>query len=132
METKLGLCQNIPPLINHICVIFYFPGEYIEKCTQDLVISNNNTTITKTDNDFAWNNWAVGKIWIDSTSNSISKWVIKINSFKDFSPPSWAHIFCGFVSNEQNTKTKFCSNVSDSLIFISYYGNHIVLKIMII
>ena len=121
METKLGLYQNIPPLIIHLCVMFYFPGEYIEKCTQDLAISNNNMTITKIDKDFAWNNKAFGKIWIDSTSNSISKWVIKINSIKDFLNPSWAHIFVGIVSNDQDTNATFCSDgndVSDSPLYL--------------
>ena len=113
-EEELEL-NCIPPIITYLCIEFYFQGEYIAKCTNDLKITNDKKTVTKIDRDFAWDNKAYGKIWIDSTSDYIARWTFYIDHFK-FGAPTWAHLFIGFVSNEQNTT--FCTEVSESPLYL--------------
>ena len=73
--------------------------EYLEKCTDDLAISDAKMTVTKIKKDEEWDNGAFGKLWIDSTSNSISKWIFNINHLKD--NERWTHAELSTVSIDE-------------------------------
>ena len=77
-EKKLSL-QNIPTLINYLCLQFYFHGEYFEKIGDDLEISNDKMMV-KSKPDKCGDNEAFGKTWIKSMSNCVATWTFKLNA----------------------------------------------------
>ena len=89
--------RNIVPIIDKI-VAFYHPKEYFEIIGQDIEISYDKLTITSS--DLSWNNTTYGKNWIDSTSNTITKWTFKINKLVTGHIDEGIEIFIGITSSK--------------------------------
>ena len=80
-ETQLSL-DTIPPLVCYLLLKFYYPGEYFKKYSKNIILSDNDMTITRISKpgmDGIWTNYAIGSIAIDSTSKCIAKWTFKLN-----------------------------------------------------
>ena len=80
MEKQLS-SQNIPKDITKICLEFYFMNEYFERAGQDIRISDNKLSITSIcKTDHSWSNISFTKNWIDSMSQNIIIWTLKVNT----------------------------------------------------
>ena len=83
MERKLKL-MFIPKSIGHICLFYYFHDEYWSRAGDDLEISSNRRTVTKTaSNRLNWRNTAYGNLWIESTIDQRVKWKFGVNHLND-------------------------------------------------
>ena len=81
-ENKIKIFLNIPPLISYICLLYYFIGDYFDVLGDSIELSKDKTVITKTESS-GWSNSNYGKICIDSQSNAIFKWYLKLNKMMD-------------------------------------------------
>lgn len=81
LEKNLSL-QSVPSLIIYICLAFYYQKEYFMQSCDDIKVSNNKQTITKTQNDRSFNNKSYLNQWIESNCSQIVKWIFKINHIR--------------------------------------------------
>ena len=76
----------IPPIISYLCLGFYYHGNYFSKYpTENIKASDDGMTITCYNESYDqgidkyYYNMAYTKIWIESMSDKIAKWKIRIN-----------------------------------------------------
>ena len=98
---------NIPKLVEYICLCYYAQYEYFEKIGKDIIISSDNTIITKKEdlrnpNRTSWNNATYGSLWLPSNDNLIIKWVFKCVKHVINDRQS---IGIGLVTNKHHLKT---------------------------
>ena len=113
--------SNIPPLISHTILAFYYIAEYFAMTGNDSIISNDNMTITKQKKDYDWNNTSYCNKWINSMNQVIAKWEFEIiRGSGDFG----GGISFGLVSKEGRVNDDFinfedrpvyCYNTSGTL-----------------
>ena len=69
---------NIPQLVTHLCILYYYIPEFFEISGKNLVISDNGNLITRI-NQSSWDCTAFGHNVIPSMKNNfIYKWYVKI------------------------------------------------------
>ncbi len=102
MEQELHLYSNIPAMISHLCLLYYFIDEYFDKCCDQITISDNGKTITKHDCDNSWKNSSYGNVWIESKTKQIVKWTIKFNG-------CGISTYFGLVSTDNRLNENFSS-----------------------
>eukprot|EP01084_Bolivina_argentea_P211406 359629_1 len=70
--------DNIPKVLCLICLSFFHnDSEHFVRCGDDITISNQGMTITKTRNNENFLNTSYGNIWIESTSDKMVRWRFK-------------------------------------------------------
>ena len=111
LEKSLSI-ENIPSLIVYIILAFYCkPNEYFASCGKDILISNNNMTISKIASPQSWLNTSYCNEWIDSTKNLIVSWTLKIDKNNANSKhKKYGGIRFGFVSHDDKQDDSFDSN----------------------
>eukprot|EP01084_Bolivina_argentea_P037165 68717_1 len=123
-ETKLCLHTNIPIMVSYICLSYYFHGEYFDKCSNDIVISNSTNTITKKEGHnsnnsinnivSAWCNTTYGKLWIESDIDQIAKWTLKLNH-------CGINTFIGLMSKDNRINSN-CSTSKDKPYYAVFHA----------
>ena len=88
-QKELSL-SNIPPLICHLCLQFYWIDECFDKCGFKAEISNDKMMVKALDNPDMKQN-VYGKFCIESLSGGVATW-----TFKLFSPNS-IHTFTKII-----------------------------------
>ena len=79
--------NDIPESILFMILLFYYAKEYFDKIGSDTIVSNNKLTITKTGGHKHWDNSTYCANWIYSLSDTITKWLIRIDkNFCDIAP----------------------------------------------
>eukprot|EP01084_Bolivina_argentea_P015298 28600_1 len=109
-QLKLSL-NDIPMLISYLCLSYYFHGEQLEKCGEQLRISGNKMTVTKISRFYGWGNTCYGKTWIQSNSNQIAKWTLKVDKAEAVDQFT-STLFISFVSID-NRMNEDCSQYVD-------------------
>ena len=78
--------SNVPPIIQYLCLGFYFSRNYFAKCGKCIGVSNDRMTVTAIeqawwDTKYGWQGPGLcyTNIWIPSMSNKVVTWAIKIN-----------------------------------------------------
>eukprot|EP01084_Bolivina_argentea_P064460 117565_1 len=124
-ESKSSKCV-IPTVIYQICLAFYSILEYFEKSADDITISVDKMSITKTLTyakhtgyyfarpDRSWRNFSYLSSWIQSNEPQIVKWTFKVNSERDDykidSDYIWESFCFGIMSDDSVTNCAFLTN----------------------
>ena len=107
-EKQLSL-SNVPTMIGYLSLSYYFHGEGFEKASNDINISNDKLTITRTAGPVTWNACAFGKVWVDSMINCVAKWTLKINYLHQ-DKSNWAHvIICLLSKDDESRASQICA-----------------------
>ena len=78
MEKQLSLC-NVPALISYITLNNYYHNEYFSKYGKQVILSNNNVTVTKQRTVGSnYDNTTYGNTWIDSIIPQIATWILSV------------------------------------------------------
>ena len=97
---------TIPELVTFTCLLFYVATETFDKISSQHILTGlDNNTITKNGKEHNWDNAAYGKDWIDSMSDDIYVFSIKMNCVTKGGGDTGV----GFVTNNhhQETETDF-------------------------
>ena len=76
LENQLS-SQSTPHIILYLCLAYYY-GEHFSKSDDAIEISENGITAIKTECVKNWKNLCYGNIWIDSSSDKIATWTLKL------------------------------------------------------
>ena len=99
MEKELSL-HSLPKIILYLCLSSYY-GEYFSK-SHGIEISKDGRTSTKIEESMSWENISYGNLWIDSLSDKIATWTLKLDYFGIKYPLPMTYIYIVSNDNFQN------------------------------
>ena len=70
---------NIPPLIQSLCLLYYYRRDYFAAAYELYHISQNQLTVKQTSDDSDWKRMVFCNEWYKSMSNQIIKWIFHID-----------------------------------------------------
>ena len=115
VEFELEL-DNIPPLISHLILLFYYVSECFDRATKEkFKISEDKLTVTNISSD-GWDHTIYCRKAIDSMSDLIYKWTFEMNGTYD----SWCCAGFGIIANDNCVDFDFCDDKSKPIYAI--YG----------
>eukprot|EP01084_Bolivina_argentea_P069023 125643_1 len=105
-EQQLNLSSNVPPMISFMCLLYHFHGEYFQNTGNDINMSTDRAIITKIENPKhgIWSNVSYTKQWIDSDTNLLVKWTLKVHDR--------GHVYFCVVSSDKRLN-KICATNKD-------------------
>eukprot|EP01084_Bolivina_argentea_P026656 49590_1 len=118
--------RDIPPLVCHICLSYYYEDEFFSSAGTEVTISNDRMTIFKHANISGWSNTSYGNIWIDSHIPQIAKWTIRTKSISANKGANDLHlsgVYVFFLShdgkeNEDCTSDEPVYGIADDTAFV--------------
>ena len=110
IEFDSNSSNPIPPLISYICLMYFYVIEYFEFIGNHIKLSENKSTISKTDN--GWTSTSYGSVITPSTDPLTAKWFIKLIN------PKNANIIIGIQSSNIDINQPFTWNRTGDM----YYG----------
>ena len=106
MLDQNGSCSRsiIPPLIIYTIVVYYWIKEYFDDVNEDVIsLSDDKMSLISKSDD--WDNTSFGKVRIDSISDNIYKWKLRITDDHEDSAKSIYVVFG--ISSGSDTKQVF-------------------------
>lgn len=122
-EKQYALFNNITPGICILCIAYYYIPEYFAKAGDDVTISEDKKTITKTSEvNPGWWNTTYGAVWIDSMVHQIVTWKFLIKRLKTgydiffclVSTDDQVHADCG-INDEKYPNYGFGDDLSSTV-----------------
>ena len=100
---------NIPMMINYLCLVYFFHGEFFVKCGDNLQISDGDMTLTKIGLNEDWKDTAYCKKWVQSNIKQLTTWKFKIDCIPS-NDTEYGSIWIYFVSGDHaiNNDCGFC------------------------
>lgn len=71
--------SSIPCMVSSICILYFRDDETFDTTSHSVILSSDHKSITKRANHFDWSNNCYGIIEVDSQSQLICQWDLKIN-----------------------------------------------------
>ena len=115
MESELEL-SIIPPLVIHLCILFYRIQECFDRAPDTFEISDNNLRVKNVSNS-GWKHTVYCQYPIPSMSNLIYEWTFKFQIHGQ--ERTYTSNGFGLASNDNCVDMDFCQNVSP---YIPNYG----------
>ena len=112
----------IAPLIQSLCLLYYYQMDYFEKAHENYKISQDKLTVTLERGGGSWNTWAVCNEWINSMSNAIIKWTFHIQQ----PTKSGSGICFALTSKDNGVFFRYASSDGDTYVHCNSgitYGN---------
>eukprot|EP01084_Bolivina_argentea_P204257 348798_1 len=123
MEIKLNLndeykffSENIPPMINSLCILYYYQPEYFDIIGKEIKVSKDKMSISSTIN--VKKNTSYGSHHILSTEKQTVRWSVKINE------TSTSKFVIG-ISSTNKCDESFCKCREAPYVSVGPYSHHI-------